>query len=150
MLEQESSSEEECSLSDEEIWENCSDEETVGSESTKTNSVVVGICRFLNFFQLFHKVSERAILALLLFLRTLFSFVGFNEIALLLPKSLSSIRGVLKSKCQQSRVLEYVVCPKCNSLYLLEHCIIQHNGMEESRVCDIHKYLEGVSVTLLC
>ena len=61
MLEQESS---EYSLGDGEIWDDCSDEE---SEYLEAKNVVVGICFFL---QLFYKVSERAILALLLFLHS--------------------------------------------------------------------------------
>ena len=143
MLEQESSSEDECSLGDEEIWDSCSDasdEDIVGAENTRASNVVMGICLFLNFFQLFYKVSERGILALLHFLRALLSFLGFNEIISLLPKSLSSIRGTLRNSAQHSTVLEYVVCPKCNSLYLLEDCIIRHNGKLESKLCHFVEY----------
>ena len=78
MLEQESSTEHELSVSDQEIWDDCSDssdEETVQTESNE-RKVILGICLFLKFFQLFFKFSERAILALVLFLKTLMSFFG--------------------------------------------------------------------------
>ena len=91
MLEQESSSESECSLHDEEIWDDSSstsDDEVIHSESYESKEIVLGICIFINFFQLFYKVSERAILALLVFLRTLLSFVQLNVVAELIPKSL--------------------------------------------------------------
>ena len=95
---------------------------------------------FLNFFQLFYRVSERAILGLLLFFQSLLSFLGFSEAASLLPKSIHSIRGIIKGTIQRSTVVEYVVCPKCHSLYLLSDCILQHNGREESRLCDFIQY----------
>ena len=138
MLDQESSSsEDQCSLSDEEIWDSSdtSDEDRVAAENTRTSNIVVGICLFLNFFQLFYKVSERGILALILFLRSLLSFLGLNDIISSLPKSLSSIRCILRKGTHHSTVLEYVVCPKCHSLYFLEDCIIRHNGKLESKLC---------------
>ena len=58
----------------------------------------------------------------------------------MLPKSIHSIRGVIKGTIQRSTVVEYVVCPKCHSLYLLSDCILQHNGREESRLCDFIQY----------
>ena len=58
-------------------------------------------------------------------------------------KSMHSIKSALRS-FQQQTVVEYVVCPKCNSLYLLEHCII---GREESRFCEYVEYLRHTQVS---
>ena len=80
-------------------------------------------------------MSERGVLALILFLRSLLSFLGLNDIISSLPKSLSSIRCILRKGTHHSTVLEYVVCPKCHSLYFLEDCIIRHNGKLESKLC---------------
>ena len=141
MLEHESSTEDELSLEDGEIWDDCSnssDEETAHTDFNE-KKVVLGICLFLNFFQVFYKVSERAILALILFLKTLMSFFGLDGIAALLPKPLHSVKKALRNFQQQS-VVDYVVCPKCNSLYLIEHCIVGCKGREESRLCEYVEY----------
>ena len=143
MLEQENSSESECSFHDEEIWDDSSStsDEVIHSESYKSKEIVLGICVFINFFQLFYKVSERAILALLVFLRTLLSLiVQLNVVAELISKSLQTIKHALRSKFGQNSVTEYVVCPKCNSLYMLQDCIIRQNGREESWLCEYVMY----------
>ena len=91
---------------------------------------VFAICLFLKFFQLFYKVSESAILALLLFLRSMLTFFGLQNIARLLPRPLQSIKKALRINLPKQTSTEYVVCPKCNSLYLYEHCIIGHSGSD--------------------
>lgn len=82
-------------------------------------------------------------LALLSFLQLVFTFFGVGEpgnlmyeASMLLPKSLNSIRGVLRGRA----CMEYVVCPKCNALYRMEDCIIRRNGGEESQFCDFVEY----------
>ena len=136
----------------EEIWDTSSlddsDSENVSSldEQTSTHQVVFGLCTFLNFFQLFYRVSERAILALITLLHTLFSFLGnispinhpLRDLASLLPKSLYGIRKKLKEK--KDGLVEYAVCPTCSALYLLKNCIVQENGHDESRLCNFIRY----------
>ena len=105
MIEENLSSDQDSSTSDEdEIWEEYSYESDVKTspQDDKPRSVVVGICLFLNFFQLFYKVSERAILALISFFKLLSSFLSnlvssniLNEVVAFLLSSLPSIRRVL-------------------------------------------------------
>ena len=68
------------------------------------------------------KVSERSILALLLFLKSLMSFLELDQIVVLLPRSIHSVKSALRI-FQEQTVVEYVVCPECNSLYFLKDCI---------------------------
>ena len=93
----------------------------------------------MNFFQLFYKVSERAILALLFFLRSV-DILWPSTFAQLLPRSLQSIKKAFRIYLPRQKSVEYVVCPKCNSLYLYEHCITGQSGREESRLCDFVEY----------
>ena len=115
-------------VSGEEIWENSSDDD-VGqlsrSEPTsiKANRILYAISFFLSFFQLTFRVSERAMAALLTFLRVLLSYVSSlsqNEVLIrlssLIPKSLFSMRKFFKDR---DGLCEYVVCPKKN---LSVHC----------------------------
>ena len=52
----------------------------------------------------------------------------------------SHFKSALRNTVQQQNIVEYVVCPKCNSLYLLEDCIIGRNGREESKLCEFVEY----------
>lgn len=56
-----------------------------------------------------------------------------SHLSLALPKTLYSARKYLKSS---KRCVEYVVCPKCSTLYLLEACIITQNRTRISKLCD--------------
>ena len=140
-------SQSECSLEDnEEIWETSSTQDLDGidfSDATPdneiTDQVILGICFFMNFFQLFYRVSEKAILALLSFLRILFSVLGsisppIGNLVSLLPKSLYSLKKMLREK--NDGLVEYTVCPICSTLYLSEKCIIRENGHDESKLCE--------------
>ena len=110
MLERSSSgSDSECSLGqEEEIWDTSADDSSTEDNDTRTaNEVVIAICIFLNFFQLFFRTSEKAILALLAFIRILFTFLGRinplgqqlnTEVALLLPRSIQTIRKLLRQE----------------------------------------------------
>ena len=149
MLEERLSSDDECSLGEEEeIWEDYSDDsdQETSPRNVRARSIVIGVCLFLNFFQLFYRVSERAVLSLLSFLRFLFTFLASNapsqlylkEVSTLLPRSLCSIRRVLREDA--NGVVEYVVCPKCNALYMIKDCIVRQYGREESRLCDFMEY----------
>ena len=64
MLQECISSDQDSSISDEgEIWEDDSYESDMENrpQNDKTQTVVVGICLYLNFLQLFYRVSKRAI-----------------------------------------------------------------------------------------
>ena len=95
-----------CSLGqEEEIWNTSADDSGTGDNDTLTsNEVVIGICLFVNFFQLFYQTSEKAILTLVVFMRVMFTFLGnisplghpLREVALLLPRSFRTVRKLLR------------------------------------------------------
>jgi hypothetical protein len=128
-----SSSESEMLLSDnDEIWDFL-DSESEEESSMENNALIRGICYFLGLFHLIFRLSEKAMVALLAFLRTLFSYIAslrpqlslLNELAYKLPRSLYGIRKYFKHK---DEYIVYVVCPRCKKLYHLPDCIINVLG----------------------
>ena len=120
----------------EEVWElsesESDDNFSIELKASETASnLLLGISLFLNIFHLCHQLSERAMLALLEFLRSLFAFIAaicrnqiLFEIANTLPKSLYTIRKRFR---KVDGFTEYVVCPKCSTLYTFAECIIQRS-----------------------
>lgn len=101
--------------------------------------VTSGIYYFLTLFQLLHHLSERAISSLLGFIRLLLQYIGMTisnnillEIAAAIPKTMQMIRATYK----QDHVTEYVVCPKCDTLYVLSECITHERNEEKSKKCN--------------
>ena len=96
---------------------------------------------FLNFFQLCHRVSERAISLPLSFLKTLLSWLGSfcPEIKTLhdvLPQNVYFMRKLLGRK--SSEITCFVVCPKCHSLY--DSIVTHRTGITESAKCSFVQY----------
>ena len=132
------------SLDGEEVWEELDVSENDQSEQTSKSTgqasfVVTGIYYFLALFQLVHHLSERAINNLLRFIRLLVHYVGINancnvllEIAQALPKVMCTIRRSFK----QDDFIEYVVCPKCCTLYSLSDCITHNIDGDASKLCN--------------
>ena len=112
------------SLDGEEIWDDSEDETHQVSIKSSASTIVAGIYYFLAYYQLLYHLSERAINSLLSFIRLLLHYIGtianhnvLLEIALALPKVMSTIRNSFKQD-------EYVVCPKCCTLYNTSESII--------------------------
>ena len=61
-----------------------------------------------------------------------------TEVALLLPRSIQTIRKLLRQ--ENTGIREYVVCPRCNALYSMKDCIVHQNGRNESQVCGYVMY----------
>ena len=128
---------------EEEIWNVLNEEDTVerSEKSNKgTESLLLGVFLFLNFFQLFYRISERAMIALLGFLKAFLSHLAnvsqnpfLSDLASVFPKSLYSIRRMFK---RSDDVIEYVVCPSCSTLYLIDECIIKLSNGFESKNCN--------------
>ena len=108
----------------EEMWETSAEESSDQEDVLQNNSVqsiVFGLSVLKNLFQLIFRVSERAIYALLGFLRILITHLSalsptnplLWQLSISLPKSLASIRKFIK---QDSSTSEYVVCPRCCKL----------------------------------
>ena len=127
----------------EEIWNVLNEEDTVerSEKSNKgTESLLLGVFLFLNFFQLFYCILERAMIALLGFLKAFLSHLAnvsqnpfLSDLASVFPKSLYSIRRMFK---RSDDVIEYVVCPSCSTLYLIDECIIKLSNGFESKNCN--------------
>ena len=56
-----------------------------------------------------------------------------SELSHILPKTLSSAKKLVGKP--YDGVMDYVVCPKCNTLYKMSECILKEFGREESRKC---------------
>ena len=121
-----------------EIWdesdsEDC--EEQVNSFGSLSNQIISAISFFLVFYHLTYRLSERAINTLIGFLRTLFNFLSsmtghtlLLELARAFPKTLYGARSAYKL----NDIIEYTVCPKCNSIYAPSECILSSG---ESKRC---------------
>ena len=97
------------------------------------SQVVLGIAFFLTYFHLLYHLSEVAIRTLLTFTRQLIHFLAIIthhdlllQIMNCIPKSMNTIRNKFKEKA----FVEYVVCPKCNKLYLLDDCTVNINSIK--------------------
>ena len=137
-LESSSDGEEIWELSDSDIEDSIEDCDQAPSVTAK--SLLFGVTLFVYFFHLFYRLSEKATVALLNFLRTLFSFVAgitqnrlMVEIAQSLPRSLCSIRKYFR---QDGDIISYVVCPKCSRIYTVSSCIVKCSGRLVSKRCD--------------
>ena len=130
------------SSSGEEFWE-VSDLEDDQSDdfqvSHTAKSLLLGISIFLYFFHLFSSLSERAMVTLLSFFRTVFGFIGgicnnpiLLELAQSIPKSLHTLRKYFR---RDNGCTEYVVCPKCSQLYTISECIMKTGSRVESKRC---------------
>ena len=132
------------SSSGEEIWEDlpsssCDDENQ--PDNSEERDALYGISVFLNFIHLTFRLSERAMLTLILFIKILFkyisSLIGGNKqvdgLIKIFPKSLYGIRKLIPGDYE---LTEYVVCPKCYCLYSPSECIIEVRRALTSKQCD--------------
>lgn len=146
-----SSSESDATLpsDDNEIWD-VSDSDGDANDSNNdanhsTSTIIRAISIFISMFHLTFRLPEKAIVTLLAFLRTLFSYLAslcqplslLAELATSLPRSVCGIRKYLK---HSDEYVVYVVCPRCAKLYHLQDCIINFRGNQESKRCDHIEY----------
>jgi len=131
------------SSSDGEIWEETDDEDGNSAEnlSTQVKTIISGLPFFLVFYHLLFRLSERAITTLLGFFGVLFlsSITGHRllaEVSSALPKTMHSFRA----KFKPCNYIEYVVCPKCNTLYTFSDCIVINSGQQESKLCHFIRF----------
>ena len=132
------------SSSGEEVWEVSENEDSsTQSLSNQVEGIVSGLSFFLVFYHLLFHLSERAITALLGFLGVLFSYLAvitghqlLAELSSVLPKTMHAFRNKFKS----DDYTEYVVCPKCCSLYTLSECIVINRRVEESKLCQFVEF----------
>lgn len=103
-------------------------------------------CGSFFFLQSVFNISERAMQYILRFLKFFLNFVATNnndlqikEISVEIP--LTTKTAVKLLEIQDNGIIEYVVCPKCHSLYEYEDCLqTLRNGKKESKLCCYVQY----------
>ena len=118
-----------------------SEEDEGNLDEGNAANIISGIILFFNFFHLGYKLSERAIIVLMNFVKTLFIYIAtiiqnplLKKVADNLPSTLYKLKKHFHQSCEYDY---FVVCPKCFSLYQMEVCIIKIPGHEvQSKVCD--------------
>ena len=139
-----------------EIWDLDSDDDDgddlVSNPDNTAYKVISGIVLFLNIFHLGYRLSERAIIALMKFLKFLFWHVAsichhqlLLEIAHGIPTSVYKLQRYFRTR--NSKYVTYVMCPKCSTLYEVEQCIIRNGTQEESKICDYIKFPNHPHIT---
>ena len=107
-----------------ELPETSSDEtdEGTGSEVQKVKDLKSIVCLFFGFFQLFFRVSDRAIVCLLTFLssflKQLSTLITDNQLLFnFVSKFPTTLYSLRKHIIMKGSYKIYVVCPKCHKLY---------------------------------
>ena len=120
-------SEDDDDLEGEEIWESSESEDDQLQSTFVAERMLKGTAFFFTKFQLVFKISERAMTALLLFLGTVFMFLSgiikhplLTEICQFLPRTMWKIKNI--TGIHKEGVIDYVVCPKCHSLFSISDC----------------------------
>ena len=148
----ESENEESSLSSGEEIWDSSSDSDLDSEDleraslASSVHHIVCGLSIFVTTFQLFFRISERAMTSLLLFIYTLVSYLArLTNVALLnsliqsLPKAMKTARKNIQIYTE-SGLVEYAVCPKCDYLYKISDSVIIQNQVEVSAKCNFVQY----------
>ena len=106
--------------------------------------VVFGINYFVVFFHFVFRASERSIQCLLIFCKSLQLFLAklmrspiLSQISREIPKTLYFAHKTSLGSCE---CVEYVVCPKCNSIYLYSECVKTIGGKEVSVHCSYTEF----------
>ena len=110
------------------------------------STIGMKILFFLFLWQSFFRVSETALKFLLKFLKYLIKVISITYQCLSIqsvsdetPLTIEKAEKLLK--INENGVIQYVVCPKCHSVYLFADCIeIKSNGKRESKLCRHVKY----------
>ena len=129
-----SDSEDSTASSLEEVWDETDSEDQTTAEdvSSSVNNVVSGISFFLVFYPRF---SERAINTLLGFIRALIHYLAVTTGHVLLLQIARALPKTLHAALKHDDYVEYVVCPKCCTLYSLSESTVDNHGQKESKRC---------------
>ena len=124
-----------------ELWPSTSEEDEEQEEASISTHCkpVWNLTFFVILWQAVYHTSNAAVMSLLSFMKYFTLFVGnafgcqplikiSSEIPLAYPK-LRKLLGMADG------FIEYVVCPKCNSVYEYQDCVIVRNGLKETKLC---------------
>jgi len=112
----------------------------------RPNAILKSVSFFLLFFQLKFRIPDRAITFLLSFLKGLLSSLislvpsclPLLEIHRNFPQSLQSLRQ--RFSASNSSTTEFVVCPKCFTLYKLNDCSVKSGREVVSKKCSFIEF----------
>ena len=108
----------------------------IDESEKKLHDMLFGVSLFLTFSNcsiIYLRELWRFMTIFLQYLAIICNDTLLSRFSLAIPKSLHSIRKYLKANDQCN---EYIVCPKCSTLYTLKDCIINQNGREVPKLCD--------------
>jgi len=97
-------------------------------------------------WQAVFNVTEMALVALLKFFKYPFKMISLmyraSQITLLSDQIPCMVKRAEKLlKINERKIINYIVCPKCHSIYKYEDCVIKRaNGMVEAKLCRYVKY----------
>ena len=123
----------------EEIWTdtNAEDEDHIPNASVTVSPWVRMITVFLLLWQFLYRVSDSAMDSLFFFFCKVFK--SFKTAGDLLPDITSSYKSAINLIAIKRSFTEYVVCPKCHSLYLYEDCV--ENRANYQRISKYYKFV---------
>ena len=95
---------------------------------------------YLLSWQVSYKIPDSCVTALLLFLNHFFTIVatltfsnGLSDFAQSIPRDIKLLQKIFG--INRSQFIQYVVCPKCHSIYNFDSCIITEGNRKESKCC---------------
>ena len=129
----------------EEIWLSSSDEEEIdhsGSDQSTaaTSQPVWQLVYFLLMWQSLFRISNAALTVLFKFLKLFVSLFGHafahdaHNFEGQMPNTLQNAHGLLW-KSKKDEFVTFVVCPKCDSVYEYDSCIITIGRRKEPKCC---------------
>ena len=124
----------------------CGGQEQTRNDDRLINSILKAISFTLLFFQLKFRVPDRAIIFLLSFLkgliRSLISMIPscqpLQQIYECFPQSLHSLRQ--RFSASNCSLTEFVVCPKCSTLYTRDECFVMAGNSMVSKTCSFIEF----------
>lgn len=100
---------------------------------------------FLFMWQYLFRISDNAISVLLAFIAKFFSILsGYLQLETLSELGRAFPNTLYRAKKALGHIHEgfkrYVSCPACHKLYLVENCLVDHNGSKEPLTCSFKQY----------
>ena len=114
----------------------------------KLPAILFKLLWFLLYWQSVFKITETAIKAIMCFLKYFIKLLGViyqnNDITKLseqIPLTITTAEKLLGINLQSCGIIEFVVCPKCDSVYSYENCVENRaNGTKRAKRCYHIKY----------
>ena len=130
-------------MQDEEIWSSTDEDEKENADTETTFHPLRYLFIFLVLWQSAFRISNAALSSLIRFLKYFLLILGRsfnlkeNRIEQLADEVPLTLRSIHKSLGLDSRnwVIEYVVCPKCHSIYEYQDCVSTASGENELLSC---------------